>query len=126
MIFMLVPELSAVPVLYISLLFLCVLGWMVLFWILRYDHIGIVGTILNHGGKTPKFTGHFQRKKGCTWTEWKYNFENIATVNKWNDAQKLQWLQVRLAGHAQKVFQHLSEALAASLERTTKALGERL
>ena len=67
----------------------------------------------------------FSGEKGCTWTEWKYHFQNIATVNEWTEAQRLQWLRVRLTGRAQRAIQHLSEEDAASLEKTMKALDER-
>lgn len=67
----------------------------------------------------------FSGEKGCTWTEWKYHFQNIATVNEWTEAQRLQWLRVRLTGRAQRAIQHLSAEAAASLEKTMKALDER-
>ena len=67
----------------------------------------------------------FSGEAGSSWTEWKYHFQNVATVNEWSDAQKLQWLRVRLTGRAQKAIQHLSAEVAASLEQTMKALDER-
>ena len=27
------------------------------------------------------------------WSDWCFNFENVAAVNGWNGAQKLQWLE---------------------------------
>ena len=67
----------------------------------------------------------FSGEKGCTWTKWKYHFQNMATVNEWTDAQRLQWLWVRLTGRAQKAIQHLSLEVVASLEKTMKAVDER-
>ena len=46
-------------------------------------------------------------------------------MNEWSDAQRLQWLRVRLTGRAQKAIQHLSVEVAESLEKTMKVLDER-
>ena len=32
-----------------------------------------------------------------SWDEWSTHFENVAAVNTWNGAAKLQWLKVSLA-----------------------------
>jgi len=37
-----------------------------------------------------------------SWTECKYHFENVAKVNGWDNAKKLQWLRVRLMRCAQR------------------------
>ena len=58
-----------------------------------------------------------------SWTEWKYHFGNVAQVNGWNDAQKLQWLRVRLTGRAQRAVQRVDTG--ASFSDTVKALDER-
>ena len=42
-----------------------------------------------------------------SWSEWSFHFENVATVNSWDDAQKLQWLRVRVTGRAQKALLRL-------------------
>ena len=60
-----------------------------------------------------------------SWEEWAFHFENVAAVNEWSAAQKLQWLRVRLTGRAQRAFQHLSASTRDSYEEATKALRER-
>jgi hypothetical protein len=37
-----------------------------------------------------------------SWRDWCFHFENVATVNGWDDTQKLQWLRVRITRRAQK------------------------
>ena len=32
------------------------------------------------------------------WDEWVFHFESVATVNGWDDADKLRWLPVRVTG----------------------------
>ena len=32
------------------------------------------------------------------WDEWEDHFRNVATVNVWGEAEKLNWLKVRLTG----------------------------
>ena len=46
----------------------------------------------------------------------------MAAVNGWDDVQKLQWLQVRVTGRAQKMLHRLTGAAAASNEATQGAL----
>ena len=58
-----------------------------------------------------------------SWTEWKYHFGNVAQVNGWNDAQKLQWLRVRLTGRAQRAIHRVGTE--AFFSNTVKALDER-
>ena len=60
-----------------------------------------------------------------SWTQWEYHFLNIATVNDWDDANKLKWLKVRLTARAQIAFQRLPEATRASFDESAKALRER-
>lgn len=60
-----------------------------------------------------------------SWEDWAFHFENVAAVNEWTAAQKLQWLKVRLTGRAQRAFQHLSASARDSYEEAKKALGER-
>ena len=60
------------------------------------------------------------------WDEWVCHFENVATVNKWEeDATKLNWLKVRLTGKAQTAFQRFPEATRGSYEEAKKALKDR-
>ena len=60
-----------------------------------------------------------------SWSEWSFHFENVATVNSWDDAQKLQWLRVRVTGRAQKALLRLQGATAATYEATRDALKAR-
>ncbi len=60
-----------------------------------------------------------------TWSEWIVHFENVATVNSWDDVAKLNWLKVRLTGRAQKAYQHLSATAMESYSAAKKALKER-
>lgn len=60
-----------------------------------------------------------------SWEEWSFHFENVANVNAWDDAQKLQWIRVRLTGRAQKALQHLPEAAQATYPATKAALKAR-
>ena len=59
------------------------------------------------------------------YAEWQDHFECIAAVNEWDDAAKLLWLKIRLAGRAQTAFKRFSEATKASYRATTAALKER-
>ena len=59
------------------------------------------------------------------WEQWIYHFGSVAAVNAWTDAEKLQWLQVRLTGRAQTVFQRLSAENQADFARAIRALKER-
>ena len=60
-----------------------------------------------------------------SWEDWAFHFGNVAAVNSWTAAQKLQWLKVRLTGRAQRAFQHLSDTSRESYEEAMKALRER-
>ena len=42
-----------------------------------------------------------------SWEDWSDHFENVAAVNKWDDAAKLLWLRVRLTGKAQTAYKNL-------------------
>ena len=57
-----------------------------------------------------------------SWSDWSFHFENVAVLNGWNDAQKLQWLQVRVTGRAQKALHRLTGPASASYEATRDAL----
>ncbi len=59
------------------------------------------------------------------WTEWKYHFDNVAKVNGWDDAQKLQWLRVRLTGRAQAAIHRVTGEAAECFALTINALDER-
>ena len=60
-----------------------------------------------------------------SWGDWWFNFENVSTVNGWDDSQKLQWLRVRLTGRAQKALHRLPGPVASSYEATRDALKAR-
>ncbi|KAL5496639.1 hypothetical protein EMCRGX_G012963 [Ephydatia muelleri] len=60
-----------------------------------------------------------------SWDHWIFLFENIAEVNKWDAAGKLQWLKVRLAGRAQAALQRFSAEDADDYGRVKKRLQER-
>ena len=46
-----------------------------------------------------------------SWSDWSFHFENVAAVNGWNDAQKLQWLRVRVTVRAHKALHRLRTRL---------------
>ena len=60
-----------------------------------------------------------------SWSDWCFHFENVAAVNGWDSAQKLQWLRVRLTGRAQKALHRLPGPATASYEATRNALRAR-
>jgi len=62
---------------------------------------------------------------GDGWDEWIIRFENVATVNEWDAAAKLNWIKVCLAGRAQKAFQGLPEASRDTYDHVKTALTER-
>ena len=59
------------------------------------------------------------------WDEWIVRFENIASVNNWNDEAKLKWIKVCPAGRAQKAFQGLPEVARTSYDDVKVALLQR-
>ena len=59
------------------------------------------------------------------WTDWCFHFENVAAVNGWDEAQKLQWLRVRVTGRAQKALHRLPAPTSTSYEATRDALRAR-
>ena len=59
------------------------------------------------------------------WDEWSFHFENVAAVNGWDDAQKLQWLRVRVTGREQKALQRLQGPAIATYEATRDSLKAR-
>ena len=63
--------------------------------------------------------------EGSTWTDWKFHFNNVASVNAWDNDQKLLWLKVRLTDRAQRAIQLLPADTIASFDLTIKALDER-
>ena len=60
-----------------------------------------------------------------SWTDWCFHFDNVAAVNGWSDAQKLQWLRVRLTGRAQKALHRLTTSTNTSYAATRDALHAR-
>ena len=59
------------------------------------------------------------------WDDWIVRFENIASVNSWNDEAKLKWIKVCLAGRAQKALQGLPEETRGSYDNVKVALTQR-
>ena len=60
-----------------------------------------------------------------SWTDWCFHFDNVAAVNGWSEAQKLQWLRVRVTGRAQKALLRLPAVTAPSFDSTRDALRAR-
>jgi hypothetical protein len=60
-----------------------------------------------------------------SWDGWAFHFENVAAVNRWDDADKLRWLRVRLTGRAQKALQRLPETSASTYAAARAALKAR-
>ena len=58
----------------------------------------------------------------CDWID---HFENVAAVNGWDEAAKLQWLRVRLTGKAQTALKRLPEDTRRSYANTLAALKRR-
>ena len=58
----------------------------------------------------------------CDWID---HFENVAVVNGWDEAAKLQWLKVRLTGRAQTALKRQPEATRNSYADTLAALKRR-
>ena len=56
-----------------------------------------------------------------SWGDWKVHFEDVAEVNTWSVEQKLQWLRVRLTGHAQKASHRLPDESQASYDNKSPA-----
>ena len=50
------------------------------------------------------------------------HFENVAVVNGWDEAAKLQWLKVRLTGRAQTALKRQPEATRNSYADTLAVL----
>ena len=84
------------------------------------DHIGVVGRMAAKPMVLPDtFNG-----EGSMWTDWKFHFNNEASVNVWDNDNKLQWLKVCLTGRVQRAIQLLPADSITSFNRTIKALDE--
>lgn len=57
--------------------------------------------------------------------DWSAHFETVATLNDWNEADKLRWMIVRLTGRAQTAFRRFPEEAQQSYGAAVKALKER-
>jgi len=57
--------------------------------------------------------------------DWIAHFENVAAINGWDNAAKLQWLSVRMIGRAQTAFRRFPEAARADYAAAKAALIER-
>ena len=115
---------------------------------ISHDYIGVVGRItepdpssgggaVGGGERTePRLVGERGRPGSAavrplvlpepfdgvgSWSDWWFHFENVSTVNGWDDSQKLQWLRVRLTGRAQKALHRLPGPVASSYEATRDA-----
>ena len=55
----------------------------------------------------------------CDWID---HFENVATLNAWDESAKLQWLMARLTGRAQNTLKRISEATRRSYSDTLSEL----
>ena len=71
---------------------------------------------------TPK---NGKRRSGHTRLDWIDQFESIASINGWNDEQKLIWLKVRLTGRALLAYKKFSVTARASFKNVDVALAER-
>ena len=60
-----------------------------------------------------------------SWEDWIDQFESIASINGWNDEQKLIWLKVRLTGRALLVYKKFSVTARASFKNAVVASAER-
>ena len=60
-----------------------------------------------------------------SWEDWIDQFESIASINGWNDEQKLIWLKVRLTGSALLVYKKFSVTARASFKNAVVTLAER-
>lgn len=60
-----------------------------------------------------------------SWEDWLDHFESVAAVNKWEEADKLLWLRVRMTGRAQKAFKNLSDTARATYDACKAGLRER-
>ena len=60
-----------------------------------------------------------------SWTDWQDHFINVATINGWDDDNKLLWLRVKLTGKAQAAYKRLAEATRASYAQIMEALKKR-
>ena len=81
--------------------------------------MGVVGRMANRPLVMPEiFNGE------TSWDQWIYHFENVETVNKWDEAARLCWLKVRLTGRAQTALQRVFRA-TRTRECAKKALQER-
>uniref|UniRef100_A0A5S6Q566 CCHC-type domain-containing protein n=1 Tax=Trichuris muris TaxID=70415 RepID=A0A5S6Q566_TRIMR len=58
------------------------------------------------------------------WQEWVAAFEVCSEINGWSDRQKLQWLRLRLIGHAGRVLRRLPDSATRSFAEAKTALGE--
>ena len=58
----------------------------------------------------------------CDWID---HFENVATLNAWDESAKLQWLKVSLIGRAQTALKRIPEATRRSYSDTLAALKRR-
>jgi len=57
--------------------------------------------------------------------EWVSHFQNVLTVDGWNDANKLLWLKVRLTGKAHMAFVQLAHETQQSYATTKEAFIDR-
>ena len=59
-----------------------------------------------------------------SWEDWIDHFESIASINRWNDEQKLIWLKVHLTGKGLLAYKKFSVTACASFKNAVVALAE--
>ena len=53
--------------------------------------------------------------------DWIVHFENVASINEWDDAAKLKWLSVRMSGRAHTAFRRFPEEARRSYADAKRA-----
>ena len=59
------------------------------------------------------------------WDDWLVHFNNVAAVNRWDEAAKLKWLKFQLTGPALRAFQRIPDDKKVNFGTSVKLLEER-